>query len=128
MTRFPVVDGQQRMTALQVLFDTMQQVFAERGHTDMADDLERLIVNAPAKSKGKPEQIKLWPSRSDWIGSSQAMDPKPDWTREHRIIDAHAFLRGETEAWLVGKPDLDGNQPPGTEELRVEALSEPTRV
>lgn len=123
VTRFPVVDGQQRMTTLQVLLDAVQQVFAERGHTDMADDLERLIVNAPAKFQGKPEQFKLWPSRNDRAGFSQAMDPKSDWTGEHRIIDAHAFFRGETEAWLVGKPDLDGNQPPGTEEQRVEALS-----
>lgn len=123
VTRFPVVDGQQRMTTLQVLLDAVQQVFAERGHTDMADDLERLIVNGPSKFKGKPEQFKLWPSRNDRRGFSQAMDPKPDWAGEHRIIDAHAFFRGETEAWLVGKPDLDGNQPPGTEEQRVEALS-----
>ena len=59
VTRFPVVDGQQRMTTLQVLLDAVQQVFAERGHVDMADDLERLIVNAPAKFKGKAEQFKL---------------------------------------------------------------------
>ena len=41
------------------------------------DNLGRwLIVNAPAKFRGKPEQFKLWPSRNDRAGFSQAMDPK----------------------------------------------------
>jgi hypothetical protein len=123
VTRFPVVDGQQRMTTLQVLLDAVQQVFVERGHQDMAEDLERLIMNAPAKFRGRPEQFKLWPSRNDRRGFAQAMDPKPDWAGQHRILDAHAFFRAETEGWLIGEPDLDGVQPPGTEEQRVEALS-----
>jgi hypothetical protein len=51
------------------------------------------------------------------------MDPKGPWSSEHRIIEAHAFFREEAERWLSGVPDDDGTAPPGTEELRVEALS-----
>jgi hypothetical protein len=122
VSRFPVVDGQQRMTTLQVLLDAVHQVLVERGHDDAAADLQELIVNPQPKYQGKPERFKLWPSRNDRSGFSQAMDPQQGWAGDHRIVDAHAFFRGETETWLVGKPDLDGNQPPGTEELRVQAL------
>src|SRR5690606_10970455 len=103
--------------------DAVHQVFVEREHADMADDLERLILNRSAKFLRRPERFKLWPSRHDRDGFSQAMDPDPEWDSQHRIVDAHRFFRSETETWLAGEPDLDGNRPPGTEEERVEALS-----
>jgi hypothetical protein len=38
------------------------------------------------------------------------------------MIEAHAFFRQEALRWISGEPDSDGAVPPGSEELRVEAL------
>ncbi len=51
------------------------------------------------------------------------MDRSEPWTGEHRVVDAHRFFREETTRWIEGIADEDGDIPPGSEELRVEALS-----
>lgn len=123
VSRFPVIDGQQRTTTLQILLDAVQDVLDQRGHKDLAEDLESLILNHSSKFKSKPERFKLWPSRNDRGGFSQAMDPQATWQGDHRIVDAHAFFRAEVETWLAGSPDPDGDVPLGTEETRAEALT-----
>lgn len=123
VSRFPVIDGQQRTTTLQILLDAVQQVLQERGHEDLAEDLESLILNKSSKFKNRPERFKLWPSRHDREGFSQAMDPQSGWSGDHRIVGAHDFFRAEAHSWLEGAPDPDGDSPPGTEEARAEALT-----
>lgn len=81
VTRHVVIDGQQRTTTLQILLDAIHQVLVERGHDDLAEDLEGLILNKASTFKGKPERFKLWPLRGDRAAFSQAMDPQPGGTR-----------------------------------------------
>lgn len=123
VTHHEVIDGQQRMTTLQLLLDAVHQVVDERGHELHAEALEDLILNRSKAFAGKRERFKLWPSQADRQAFASAMDPTVPWDGEHRIIDAHAFFRQEAARWLTGKPDDDGAVPPGSEDLRVEALS-----
>ncbi|MEU4819772.1 DUF262 domain-containing HNH endonuclease family protein [Micromonospora aurantiaca] len=123
VTRHMVIDGQQRMTTIQLMIDAVQAAVAERGHDLLAEDLEELILNRSSAFKGKPERFKLWPSKHDRPAFAHAMDPKPGWVGEHRIISAHEFFSKEAHAWLTGTPDDDGNTPPGSEQARAEALS-----
>jgi hypothetical protein len=121
--RHKVIDGQQRMTTLQLLLNAVHQVFSDRGHGLMAESLEGLIRNKYSGFAGKRERFKLWPSQADRDAFSHAMDLQGTWSGEHLIVEAHAFFRREATDWLSGKPDSDGTVPPGSEELRVEALS-----
>lgn len=123
VTHHEVIDGQQRMTTLQLLLDAAHQVIDERGHEIQAEALEDLILNRSKAFKGKKERFKLWPSQADRQAFAFAMDPSESPIGDHRVLDAHAFFRGETSRWLTGQPDDDGEFPPGTEDLRVEALS-----
>ncbi|MGW4929689.1 DUF262 domain-containing protein [Agromyces sp. NPDC004153] len=124
VTRHDVIDGQQRMTTLQLLIDAVQEEVSAHGHDIMAEALEDLILNRSAAFRGKRERFKLWPSQADREAFEHAMDPRQDWqSGEHRIREAHAFFRREAAAWLQGRPDDDGVLPPGSEALRVEALS-----
>jgi len=123
VTRHEVIDGQQRMTTLQVLLDAVHEVIEERGHELLAEALEDLIVNKARAFAGKRERFKLWPSQADRGAYAHAMDGDGTWEGEHRIVDAHTFFRQESSRWIVGKPDDDGTLPPGTESLRVEALT-----
>ncbi|GAA1625206.1 DUF262 domain-containing protein [Catellatospora bangladeshensis] len=127
VTRHMVIDGQQRMTTVQLVIDAVQAVIAERGHDLLAEDLEELILNRSTAFRGKPERFKLWPSKHDRAAFAQAMDPALDWVGEHRIISAHEYFSNEARAWLTGTPDDDGNTPPGTEQARAAALSSTLR-
>ena len=123
VTRHQVIDGQQRMTTLQLLLDAVEQVFDERGHELFAEALEDLILNKSKAFVDKRERFKLWPSQADRGAFEYTMNAKEKWHGEHRIIEAHTFFRREAVRWLTGKPDDDGSVPSGTEGLRVEALS-----
>lgn len=123
VTRHEVIDGQQRMTTLQLLLDAVHEVLDERGHELHAEAMEDLILNRSKAFVGKRERFKLWPSQADRAAFAFAMDPEGVWEGEHRIVDGHAFFRQEATRWVIGKPDDDGAIPPGSEQLRVEALS-----
>lgn len=122
VTRHDVIDGQQRMTTLQLLLDAAHQVVSEHGHETEAEKLEELILNKASTFKGQVERFKLWPSQADRAAFAHAMDPGEPWDGEHRVIEAHEFFRRETERWLTGVPDDDGIVPPGTEALRADEL------
>jgi hypothetical protein len=123
VTRPEVIDGQQRMTTLQVLIDGVYEVVRRRGHSDLAESLEELIVNGGARFHEKRERFKFWPSHTDREAFALAMGSSPAPIGEHPILAAHAFFELEAERWLSGAPDEDGISPPGSEDLRVEALS-----
>jgi hypothetical protein len=123
VTRHEVIDGQQRMTTLQLLLDAVHLVLDERDHELHAEALEDLILNKSKAFKGKRERFKLWPSQADRDAFTHAMDPSGTWKSEHRMIEAHTFFRNEAMRWITGVPDGDGVIPAGTEGLRVEALS-----
>lgn len=122
VTRHHVIDGQQRMTTLQLLLDAVHQVVSERGHEEEAEKLEELILNKASTFKGRVERFKLWPSQADRSAFAHAMDPEEPRVGEHRVVEAHDFFRGEVERWLSGVPDDDGIVPPGTEVLRADEL------
>ncbi|RBM00443.1 hypothetical protein C1H84_10840 [Glutamicibacter soli] len=123
VTRHDVIDGQQRMTTIQILLDAVHEVVQRREHSDLAESLEELIVNGSPRFKGKRERFKLWPSQADRRAFEIAMDPVEGRSFEHRIVNAHRFFLTEAERWISGNPDEDGETPPGEESLRVEALS-----
>ena len=122
VTRHEVIDGQQRMTTLQLLLDAVQEVVDELGPANYSEALEDLILNKSKAFIGRRERFKLWPSQADREAFTHAMDPSGTAPADHRIIEAHRFFQREARRWLVGKPDDDGVVPPGTEEARVEAL------
>lgn len=122
VTRHDVIDGQQRMTTLQLLLDAAHQVVSERGHEEEAEKLEELIINKATAFKGRVERFKLWPSQADRGAFAHAMDPRQPWEGEHRVIEAHDFFKQETARWLTGEPDEEGAVPPATEQRRAQEL------
>ena len=123
--RYDVIDGQQRLTTLQLLIDAVQKVLVELGHEDEADALRELTLNDKPKFANTPERFKLWPSQADRAAFAYAMDrsgPAPQ--TGSRIADAHSFFAAEAHRWLTGKPDEHGDVPPGNRETRAAELCE----
>ena len=108
-TRFAVIDGQQRLTTLQLLLDACHQAIVDlavEGGDDFAESLANLILNNASRFEGEPFRFKLWPSRSDRSAFERTMDDKlsTQGIDHHRIVEAHAFFRTEAGAWL-GSPE-----------------------
>ena len=61
---YHVVDGQQRLTTLQLLLDAAHQLALRKGH-DSAAALAPLVRNTPEVLREDAEQLKVWPTLSD---------------------------------------------------------------
>lgn len=125
ITELEVIDGQQRLTTLQLLLDAAQEVLAANGHDEAAERLEELIRNKQTSYKGKKQRFKLWPSQANRAEFAHAMDPnEPPPKEAGQIQGAHNFFKEEARRWLLGEPDPDGNAPPGTQAERAVQLTE----
>jgi hypothetical protein len=123
VARSAVIDGQQRMTTLQILLDAAHSTIADLGYEDEAEALEDLIVNSGKRFAGTKNRFKLWPSRADRAAFEAAMDNDATAVPEHRITEAHAFFAGEVRKWIIDGAD-EGEEPVGTEGARAHALTE----
>jgi hypothetical protein len=108
--RSSVIDGQQRLTTLQLVLDAAQLVMERSGHEDIAESLQELVVNDSKRFRGSPKRFKLWPSRVDRYAFERVMDNDqavPVEIRDARIPQAHGFFETEISAWaeLDGDPD-----------------------
>lgn len=125
ITELDVIDGQQRLTTLQLLLDAVQEILAATGHDEEAERLEELIRNKQAVYKGTELRFKLWPSQANRAEFAHAMDPMEPAPREAgQIQAAHDFFKEEARRWLLGVPDADGTAPPGTPADRANQLTE----
>ena len=116
MTR-RVVDGQQRLTTLQLLLDAMQEVFEERGYTHAARRLETLILNEEHFCDNNPDHaFKVWPTVADQDAFRHAMhnDQASSEHEKSLIVSAHKFFKRQVGQWLGPRRQQD--------EMRMAAL------
>ena len=98
-----VVDGQQRLTTMQLLLDAVQEVFSERGNTTVATRLENLVLNHEAYRGDDPDHaFKVWPTRTDQDAFRTTMHNHLT-SEEHEnslIVEAHKFFKLQATQWL----------------------------
>lgn len=98
-----VVDGQQRLTTLQLLLDAVQEVFGERGYRMPALRMSRLVLNNEVYYAEEPEQkFKVWPTVYDRAAFQHAMQdelPSSDY-QTSLIVQAHDFFKDQVRLWL----------------------------
>ena len=103
MRHFSVVDGQQRLTTLQLLIDAIQEVFEARKYEGPALRLQGLVVNAKPYRNGIPDRkFKVWPTFVDREAFRCAMSnelPTAEQTTSG-VVQAHDFFRDQAERWL----------------------------
>lgn len=98
-----VVDGQQRLTTLQLLLDAIREILKSRGYTAQAGRLSALIVNSDDFLSGDADNaFKVWPSAVDRSAFRHAMNDDlvgAEYAKS-RIVEARDFFKGQAEQWL----------------------------
>ncbi len=121
-----VIDGQQRLTTLQLLLDALHSEIAIVGATMPAARLEPLIANGEAFRRHKEDRFKVWPTNRDRPAFNEVMEaPTPvDYQklkfRSSRMVKAHQYFAQQCRAWL----NADG---PDKVMVRAEAIERSAR-
>src|SRR5712691_7552410 len=114
--RHSVIDGQQRLTTLQILLDAVQLVTQEHGDEDDAETLMELVANSARRFRGTPKRFKLWPSRIDRPAFEHVMDndlQAPPDLAESRIAAAHEFFCQCVREWAGVDPEREAGHVAG---------------
>ncbi len=117
-----VVDGQQRLTTLQLVMDAIQRVLEDRGHSTPARRLLRLVVNEEEYRDGNADRaFKVWPTTVDRDAYRHAMSNDLTATSfaGSRVVQAHEYFRARAEQWLD-----QFAQGSGEREVAADALEE----
>jgi hypothetical protein len=101
-----VIDGQQRLTTLQLLLDALHSEIAMIGAAMPAARLEPLIANGEAFRRHREDRFKVWPTNRDRAAFNEVMEaPAPvDYQslkfRSSRMVKAHQFFATQCRSWL----------------------------
>jgi hypothetical protein len=103
-----IIDGQQRLTTIQLLFAAAARNAEEDGAEQYARLLTKLIQNDPDLTTGD-DRFKVWPTNVDQATFREVMTT--DTAVTGRISEVHRYFRQAMREWLA-----EGD--PGPEELR----------
>ena len=108
---FTIIDGQQRLTTLQVILAAAANVCAELGAMNEAEIIRELVHNNPKKVSGV-ELFKVWPTNANRSAFEAVMgDGGPPSEREddpnNRIDEVYAFFYRSIRDWAT---DVDEDQ------------------
>lgn len=118
--RYVVIDGQQRLTTLQLLISASEQVLKENGESDEAAILGELIVNNSKKAKGD-EILKVWPTNINRRAFKAVLEPGAGETGDdpsNLIHEAHTYFGGRVGEWVTDDTE-GGTRSDRTERLRI---------
>ena len=104
-----VVDGQQRLTTMQLLLDATQEVFEERKVGSAAKRLSHLVLNGEGfQDEDDPySAFKVLPTIDDRPAFKHAMSNQlqDEKFEESLIVQAHEFFKLQVREWLDQLPD-----------------------
>jgi hypothetical protein len=101
-----IIDGQQRLTTLQLLLDALHGELLTAQATQPAMRIEPLVRNADPFCSNPEDQFKVWPTNRDRSAFNAVMSAKPpvDYDaighRGERMIEAHRFFSAKAREWL----------------------------
>lgn len=107
-----VIDGQQRLTTLQLLADATGALLAEAGQERLAAQLDRLTHNDDIYVEDGESRLKVRHRNKDQGAFDEVMSAEPPVDHsdlshgESQISKAHAYFSTVVEQWL-GSPDSE---------------------
>jgi hypothetical protein len=101
-----IIDGQQRLTTVQLLLDALHIELEAAGVKKAAERLETLVVNAESFCAHPEDRFKVWPTNRDRASFNAVMaaeHPIKYEKLEHatdRLVQAHRFFATRAKEWL----------------------------
>ena len=122
-----VVDGQQRLTTLQLLIKAAQQRFQAQDDMARAERLRELVTNPESYCKDSNDETKIWQSsRNDQRAFQAAIVDDDSDNSDQSIIGAYTYFKEQVDDWLNNKPDYktaaDALEDTLTEHLQIAAI------
>lgn len=119
ISRYTVIDGQQRLTTLQLLMAASASGLAEVGAENDAALLRELAINNPRRAQGT-ERLKVWPTNANRTAFEAVMAPEgPPPGRvddpDNRIDEAFAYFRQCVVEYLSGAGDEEPETSPAAD-------------
>lgn len=110
-----IIDGQQRLTTLQLLLDALHLEFLTAGATAPALRIEPLVTNADPFRSHPEDQFKVWPTNRDRpafnavMGAERPLDYSVVGFVGERMVEAHRYFSEQARAWLAlnGEEDIE---------------------
>lgn len=117
-----VIDGQQRLTTLQIFLAAMRDFAREQGCAGVAAEFDTLTRNSGRMADPATECYKVWPTQRDRsqfcdvmdAGSKMKLEAKHPLIKKPRkrkpeprptMVEAYLFFHGEISAFFLGTPD-----------------------
>lgn len=101
-----IIDGQQRLTTLQILLDAIHGEVAHLGLDRLATRLRNLTENGDEFIQDSEERFKVWPTNRDRPAYMEVMTAAPPVdhgslaTHSSRLAKAHEFFTTSVNEWL----------------------------
>ena len=102
-----IIDGQQRLTTLQLLLDALHAQLLAVGVTTPAMRVEPLVLNAEAFCSRPEDRFKVWPTNRDRPAFNAVMSAQPSVDHDgtgysgERMVEAHRYFSGQARDWLT---------------------------
>ena len=110
-----IIDGQQRLTTLQLLLDALHAELLAVGAEQPAMRVETLVMNARPFWERPEDRFKVWPTNRDRAAFNAVMAAGPPLAydvlehRTSRMVQAHEFFAERAREWLAA--DRENVQP-----------------
>lgn len=107
MSERTIIDGQQRLTTLQLLLDALHVELLAIGATAPALRIEPLVTNAEPFRSRPEDQFKVWPTNRDRpafnaiMGAVPPVDYHDIGFAGERMVEAHRYFAEQARAWLL---------------------------
>jgi Protein of unknown function DUF262/Protein of unknown function (DUF1524) len=112
-----VIDGQQRLTTLQIILAAAAAAAREHGADDISSELSELTANRGTAAAGD-RRFKIWPSRRDRKAFLATIDADHLDGPDTGIPGAWTFFHSNIKTWIAD----DGEAPADEQVARLRAL------
>lgn len=100
-----LIDGQQRLTTLQILLGALRDTAAEAELEDLRAAFSDLVTNKARFAKAPKDRYKVWPTNADRASFEAAIAPGAPDLDDSKLAGARRYFYEAVDKWLDAQED-----------------------